>query len=260
MQNDLTAAAIAAHLPPDSPWRVQVHDCVDSTNRLCKSLAASGEGAGLVVLADRQTAGRGRLSRSFFSPSGSGLYMSLLLRPVLPAADALLLTPAAAVATAEAIEDELGGTVGIKWVNDLFVGDRKVCGILTESALTAEGELAYAVVGIGVNVRAPEGGFPDGLADTAGALLPAGAGAPDLRSRLATAILTRCAAHFASLPAAPFLAAYRSRSILIGRTVTLSTTGESVLVEGIDDACRLLVRDAAGQPRAICTGECSVRR
>ncbi len=251
------AAEVAAHLPADHRWRIEAHDCLDSTNTALKRRAAQGEAEGLVLLADRQTAGRGRMTRSFFSPPGCGLYMSLLLRPTLTVGDALLLTTAAAVAVADAIAAVIGRETGIKWVNDLYLDGRKVCGILTESSLGLDGRLAWAVVGIGINVRTPQTGFPPELADIAGALLPADA--PDLRPQLAAEILDRCGALFAGLPEPAHLDEYRRRSILIGHAVTLSTTGELVTVEGIDDACRLLVRDAAGAVRAISTGECSVR-
>lgn len=251
------AAAITAQLSPNTPWQVEAYDCLDSTNTLLKQRAVQGAPDGLVILADCQTAGRGRMTRSFFSPPGCGLYLSMLLRPPLRASDALLLTTAAAVAAAEAIAAVTEREVGIKWVNDLFLDNRKVCGILTESSLAADGRLAWAVVGIGVNVRAPEGGFPDKLAGIAGAILPASA--PDIRPRLAAELLTRCGAYFARLPRPAHLNEYRRRSILIGRDVTLSNTGERVAVEGIDDACRLLVRSTGGERRAVSSGECSVR-
>ena len=245
---------------PNAPWRVELLECVDSTNTALKRLAAQGEAEGKVLIADRQTAGRGRMTRTFFSPPDSGLYMSMLLRPTLSAADALLLTSSAAVSVAEAIEGVVGIAVGIKWVNDLYVRQRKVCGILTETALTPEGGLDYAVIGIGVNLRAPADGFPAELEEIAGALLPLDAPAdPGLRERLAAAILDRCAARFADLPDVSYLAEYRRRLILVGRSVTLSDTGERVTVEGVDDACRLLVRDEKGISRAVSMGECSVR-
>ncbi len=259
INDPITAESVAACLPEGTPWRISSFAVIDSTNTALKAMAVRGEPAGAVLVAEHQTAGRGRLSRSFFSPSGSGLYMSMLLRPSLPAADALLLTTAAAVAAAEAIEAVSGAAVGIKWVNDLFVRDRKVCGILAESAISPNGMLDWAVVGIGINCRVPEGGFPAELDRIAGALYGVDDPAPSaLRSRLAAGILTRYAALTAALPSADFLAEYRRRSILIGRRVTLSTTGEWVSVVGIDDACRLLVRTATGEQKAVSTGECSV--
>jgi len=240
----------------DLPWRITRYASVDSTNTMLKAMAADGEPEGRVLIADRQTAGRGRMTRSFFSPPGCGLYMSILFRPDLPAADALMLTPAAAVAVADAVESVLGIELGIKWVNDLFCDGRKVCGILTESAFSADGRLAYAVVGIGLNVRAPADGFPEELSSIAGALLPADA--PDCRPQLATEILRRCAEFVSALPQVPFLPAYRSRSVLIDREVLLNPGGDRVKVLGIDDACRLVVQDGDGVSRALSSGECSV--
>ncbi len=240
-----------------TPLHIEHYAVLDSTNAFVRARAADGEGAGLVVVADRQTAGRGRLGRSFFSPPGCGLYLSVLLRPALGAQDALLLTTATAVAVAEAIEAVTGQAVGIKWVNDLYLAGRKVCGILAESAITASGRLDYAVIGIGVNVRAPEGGFPDELRGIAGSLLPADA--PDLRPALTDAILARLLPAVDALPARTHLAAYRARSTLIGQTVTVLPGGELAEVEGIDDEARLVLRCADGTLRALSSGEVSVR-
>lgn len=242
---------------PTTSLHIEHYAVLDSTNALVRARAVDGEGAGLVVIADRQTAGRGRLGRAFFSPPGCGLYLSVLLRPTLAAADALLLTTATAVAVAEAIEAVTGLAVGIKWVNDLYLDGRKVCGILAESAITASGRLDYAVIGIGVNVRAPVGGFPDELRDIAGSLLPADA--PDLRPALTDAILARLLPAVDALPARTHLAAYRARSTLLGRRVTVLPGGEAVEVEGIDDDAHLIVRCADGTLRALSSGEISVR-
>lgn len=236
--------------------RIEHYASLTSTNDLVRVRAAAGEDAGLVVIADRQTAGRGRMGRTFFSPPGCGLYLSLLLRPRLPAADALMLTTAAAVAVSDAIEAVSGIACGIKWVNDLYVGGRKVCGILAESGLRADGRLDWAVIGIGVNVRAPAGGFPAELRDIAGSLLPADA--PDLRPALTDAILDRLEAATDALPSRVHLAAYRERLILVGRRVRLSDTGACGVAEGIDDDCRLLVRLDDGRLRALSFGEASV--
>ncbi len=259
VNDPITAASVAAYLPSDTPWRTTVFSSIDSTNTALKAMAARGEREGCVLIAEQQTAGRGRMNRSFFSPPAGGLYMSMLLRPALRAEDALLLTTAAAVAVAEAIEAVIGIRAEIKWVNDLFVRAQKVCGILCESALSSDGRLDYAVVGIGINVRAPKGGFPPELAGIAGALVADGEAAPpELRSRLAAEILTRYAVLSSALPDTAFLDEYRRRSLVIGRRVTLSTTGETVTVEGIDDVCRLLVRTEYGEQKAVSSGECSI--
>ncbi len=253
----LTAAAISRYLPADSPWSLDVRECVESTNTLMKATAQELP-TGAVLIAERQTAGRGRMTRSFFSPPHCGLYMSMLLRPQVSAADGLLFTPAAAVAAAEAIEQVCGTSVGIKWVNDLMLNGRKVGGILTESTLTEEGKIASVIVGIGINVYPPRDGYPSEL-DGIAASLFANASGEDIRSRLCAALLTRCAALMVELPEAHFLGEYRRRSLVVGRCVTLFPQGEQVVVVDIDDACRLVVRDRAGTIRIVSSGECSLR-
>ncbi len=157
--------------------RVEVFDCVGSTNDICQAKAAEGfscDSTAYVAIASSQTKGRGRRGRSFASPDGSGIYMSILLRPEnMLAEDATKLTTIAAVSVSRAIEDVCGVKAGIKWVNDIFVDGLKVCGILTEARLheapTAFAD--YAIVGIGINVFEPEGGFPEELQGVAGSIL-----------------------------------------------------------------------------------------
>lgn len=252
----LTAAAIARHLPADSPWHLDVQECVDSTNTRIKAMADELPD-GAVLVAEQQTAGRGRMTRSFFSPPNCGLYVSMLLRPDLSAADGLLFTPAAAVAAAKAIEEVCGISVGIKWVNDLILHGRKVGGILTESTLTGEGRLSEVIVGIGINVYAPDEGYPAGIASVAASLLDCAG--EDIRPRLCAALLTKCWEYFSCLPKADFLEEYRRRSLVLGREVTLVPGGKRVLVEQIDECCRLVVRGADGVRCTVSSGECSIR-
>ena len=253
----LTAAEIARHLSPDSPWYLDVRECVDSTNTRMKAMAPELP-SGAVLVAERQTAGRGRMTRSFFSPPHCGLYVSMLLWPDVSAADGLLFTPAAAVAAAEAIEEVCGISVGIKWVNDLILHGRKVGGILTESTLTGAGRLAEVIVGIGINVYAPRGGYPEDIASVAAPLLAERSG-EDIRPRLCAALLNKCWGQFSRLPGTDFLEEYRHRSLVLGREVTLIPGGERVLVEEIDDRCRLTVRGKDGVRRTVSSGECSIR-
>lgn len=258
----LSAQGIARFLPPELPLRLDVRREVDSTNLIAKRLGAQGEPEGLVVVAEAQSAGRGRLGRSFLSPAGTGTYMSLLVRPRLTAADSLWLTTAAAVAVAEAIEAVSGREARIKWVNDVYVNDRKVCGILTEAALDLEsGALEYAVVGIGINVRPPAGGFPPELRDIAGAVLPAGNADADARSRLTAEVLRRFWAYYRALPAHPFHAEYCRRSWVVGREITViqGAASRPARAVGIDAECRLLVEYPDGSRDALASGEVSVR-
>ena len=254
----LSAAGVSRHLRRTLP--LEVFDCVDSTNSVLRARAEAGAPEGSVVLAASQSAGRGRVGRSFFSPAGTGLYLSLLLRAQLDAQTAAFITPAAAIAVCEAIERVSPLEPQIKWVNDVFVGGKKACGILTEAAFGMEdGRLRYAVVGIGINVYTPPEGFPPELAGIAGSLF--GRRQDDMRNRLAAAVLDAFLDRYAQGGGADFAEAYRRRCFVIGRRVSL-IRGEQVrpaLVLDVDEQCALLVRYDDGETERITAGEISLR-
>lgn len=235
---------------------------IGSTNTALKELANRGEGVGLALVAGRQTAGRGRMGRSFFSPEDSGVYLSLLLRPDMPADQATGITACAAVAAAETLEELSGRKVGIKWVNDLLVEGKKVCGILTEASLDCEnGQLSYAVVGIGVNALEPAGGFPEELRDIAGAVFPERS-LPELRCRLAAGILDRLWRYCGGETLQDCFEAYRSRSLVLGQEVELLSPGkepERALVLDLERDYALRVRLSDGSERRVLSGEVRVR-
>ena len=241
---------------------LRVYKSISSTNTVLKQLAESGEAEGTVLLAEEQTAGRGRMSRSFFSPPRSGLYMSLLLRPHMSAQLSTRITACAAVAVAEAIEELTGCRAEIKWVNDVLVDGKKVCGILTEGSIDCEsGLMHYAIVGIGINIRPPEGDFPAELRQIAGAL-PAAPDGEDLRCRLAAAVLDRLMDLYEQLPEGDCYEAYKSRSCLIGREINiLPLEGEPVPATAIDvePDFSLRVRLTDGTEKCLSSGEVSVR-
>ena len=134
-------------------FHFHILETVDSTNDEAKKIAARQKAEGCVILAECQTRGKGRQGRSFYSPRGTGIYMSLILDPSREQSRPALITTAAAVAVSEAIEEVTGKRTGIKWVNDVFADGKKVCGILTEGAFDGQSErLKYAVLGIGINV------------------------------------------------------------------------------------------------------------
>lgn len=223
----------------------------DSTNRVVREMAKEGAPEGAVVFAEKQTAGYGRMGRPFFSPEGSGLYFSLLLRPDARTFDAARVTVTAAVAVAEAVECILGLALSVKWVNDLYYENKKVCGILAQGV--TDGEDLCCILGIGINVFAPSEGF-GALENLAGALLPTPPD-PVLKKRLGTAILDRFFTLYRG-DFVPCLKEYRRRSFLTGKTVTVVRGEERFCgtVQGIDDAGALLV-ETEGEVRAFSSGE-----
>ncbi|MBQ3195219.1 MAG: biotin--[Clostridia bacterium] len=230
-----------------------------STNTDLRRLAEEGAPHGTTLIACRQNGGRGRMGRSFFSEAG-GLYLSLLLRPQTTAERGGDITGVAAVAVAEAIEAVTGKRAYIKWVNDIFCGGKKVCGILTDAAVSLEGGLlSYAVLGIGLNVYSPKDGFPQEIRDIAGALYPHGDTKAGLINRLAAEVLCR----FDSLYQKPdeALDGYKRRCFLIGQQVTAVRGNEEQPVRVLDVAedYSLLVEDQKGEKKLLNSGEVRVR-
>lgn len=241
---------------------LQVADRVDSTNSAMKRRAAEGAPHGSVLIANEQSAGRGRMGRSFFSPPGTGVYMSLLLRPHTGAQRATLVTASAAVAVAEAIEQLAGEPVQIKWVNDVLFHGRKVCGILTEAAMDFEsGMIDHVVLGIGVNTAVPAEGFPEELQSIAGSAFGIDP-VPELRCRLAAEILDRFMGYYACLGSRVCYEAYKSRSVVLEKDVQLFSPGGEAIparVLDIDQDFALVVRTEDGQVRRVNAGEISLR-
>lgn len=240
---------------------VTVEQEVSSTNTLLRQQAEAGAPEGTVLAAVAQTAGRGRRDHTFFAPADTGLYLSFLLRPALAAQEALLLTTCAAAATALAIEECAGVPAQIKWVNDVFCRDRKVCGILTEAALDLEtGGLQYAIVGIGVNLVPPAGGFPPDLPQ-AGAVFETRPRDREVRSQLAGSILNHFFAFYPDLTKRPFFEAYRQRSLVLGQPITILERGKTrpAVALDLEPDFSLRVREADGREGVLTSGEVSIR-
>ena len=244
-------------------YQLQIFDSLPSTNTYLQELAEQGAPSGTAILARHQTAGRGRMGRKFYSPQGTGLYMSLLLRLDESPETALLLTPMAAVAAAEGIEAVTGKSVQIKWVNDLFYRSKKVCGILAQSKLTEDGKrLSYAIIGIGINLTAPQGGFPQELSEIAGALYAEHEHPTEgLLQTLAEEILSRLVQMSGELTKRTYLSAYRERLCMLGRRVTVVGQGweQEAAALAVDDDLRLLVEYADGRREWRSTGEIRIR-
>lgn len=239
---------------------LEVYPQIGSTNSRAKELAAAGAPHGTLVVADSQTAGRGRRGRSFESPAGTGLYLSMVVRSVLPMERVVLVTSAAAVAVCRAVEKTCGVSLDIKWVNDLYHKGKKCCGILTEAAADLEtGGLDYLVVGVGINLLPPANGWPEELQSIAGAVLPAGALVN--RCQLAAAIARELMQVCEELPGGSFMQEYRARNLVPGRDIQILQNGKSrpAHAESITDEGHLLVTLPDGSREEVNFGEVSVR-
>ena len=257
----LSAESIAPYLwGKAKSFQLDVRKTVTSTNTLAKEMAIAGAPEGTVLIATEQTKGRGRMGRSFYSPDSTGLYLSLILRPELDLNDSLLITTSAAVAVAKAIERLTNNKVDIKWVNDLFMNGKKVCGILTEASLNIEnGGLEYAVLGIGINVTTKE--FPDDINDIAGSIFSDKPENKPITSILAAEVLNNLSAYMDNLTDHSYLLEYKKRSYLIGKDLFVLKGNETKPAQAIDidDSARLIVEYLDGTREALSSGEVSVR-
>lgn len=241
-------------------------DELDSTNNYLKSLPQTEAVDGLAVTADSQTAGRGRMDRSFQSPKGSGIYLSVLLRPSLPPDRLPPVTALAGVSVCAAVERVCGVRPGLKWPNDPVLEGKKLCGILTEASLEAEtGRLQSMVLGIGVNVAQKAEDFSPEVREVAVSLLQV-LGKRVSRPRLTAALLEELDRAYAALLSgdlSEYLAAYRRDCVNLGKRVQLIPFGggerETAEAVGIDGEFNLVVRGADGAERTIRSGEVSVR-
>lgn len=293
----LSAEGIMLHMETPAVTREHLHvfKSIDSTNLMAKKMALAGAAHGTVVLAEEQTQGRGRLGRSFYSPKGCGLYMSILLRPNRTKDTAILTTTAAAAAVCRALAGTFGIEAEIKWVNDIYVGGRKICGILTEGVTDFEtGSIEALVVGIGINVFEGEAGFPHEIREIAGTLKDSiqdkeisGSRLCSLdrnrldrnrldrnrldrnrldrnrldRNRLAAAVISEVIKINENLRPEDFLPEYKARSLVLGKDITVyrgSDQYEAKAVD-IDEQGGLVVQKKDGAVETLNSGEITIR-
>lgn len=251
---------------------IHIYDTIGSTNTLAKEMALSGAPHGTVVIANEQTAGRGRFGRKFYSPMGSGLYMSIILdTSKLNQSDITRLTCYAAVITCKAIEECQGALCKIKWVNDLYIEDKKVCGILAEGVSSKRnGSIDKIIVGIGININTRE--FPEEIKDIATSIaykpiliddkiLASCPKAEDIRDRIAAAIINCFFAEDGDFDNEKLMAEYKSKQMIIGKKVIVISGKDKYEATAIDidDEGRLIVRKEDGEAESIFSGEVSIK-
>lgn len=238
---------------------IEMFQELDSTNNYLKKSGSKSKQEELLVIAESQTGGRGRMGRTFYSPNGTGIYFSLLLHPDFSAKKSLLLTVMAAVSVAETVMQYNKNDVKIKWVNDVYIDGKKVCGILTEGAINSQKMLDYAVVGIGINIIAPENGFPDDIKNIATAIFP-GKTEENIKEKIIAEVVNRIFKMYNGIDT-DYVKRYQEYSYLTGKEINI-ISGENVrpaTVLGITDECHLLVRNEKGEIEEISSGDVSVR-
>lgn len=257
----LSAEGIRTYLAePLKELPFHVYKTVDSTNNAAKKLALEGSPHGTTVLAHHQSHGKGRLGRTFISPANTGIYMSILLKPEFDMSRSVLITTAASVAVTRAIEKVCGLQPQIKWVNDIYVSGKKVCGILTEAITDFEtGQIQNLILGIGINCSTD--GFPEDLLDIAGALE-----GDFSKNQLAAEVLNQLIPLVDHIEERTFIEDYKNHSMVLGKTVTVykggcheGAEGVTARVLDIDHNGGLMVLYSSGQQETLSTGEISIR-
>ncbi len=255
---------ILSHFTTECPWRDTLYwyDTIESTNTAAKALAKDGAPHGTVLIAGSQTGGRGRLGRSFSSPKGMGVYLSVIIRPNCKPQELMHLTCAAAVAACQAVELVCGSCPDIKWTNDLVFGKKKLGGILTELGIAGNGTVDYAVVGIGINCCQMQEDFPAELQDMATSIAQISS-APCSPAHM-TAALTEALYNVSSKlisDKSQLMAHYRSRCITLGQEISV-VRGKDIshgTALAIDDDGGLEVRFTDGTTKTVASGEVSIR-
>lgn len=251
-------------LSPDYPWSDRLHwfDSIDSTNDEAKRMVHMGAPHGTVLIADHQTVGHGRMGRSFHSPEGVGIYMTLLLRPDCRPQELMHLTCATAVAMCDAVESVAGFRPGIKWTNDIVSGKRKLGGILTGMGLTRDGKVDYTIIGIGINCCQRPEDFPEDIAHMAASISMV-AGKPIDRVKTAAAMMEALWQMDLSLLTGKdtMLERYRRDCVTLHQDVVLVRGEEKCYGHAldIDEEGALIVRYDNGETAAVNSGEISIR-
>lgn len=255
---------ILSFLPEDFPWRNNIHyfDSIDSTNTYAKQIASQGACHGTVIIAGSQTSGRGRMGRSFHSPESSGIYLSVILRPDCPSTQLMHLTCATGVAMCDAVEECTGIRPGIKWINDLVIGSKKIGGILTELSMRADGHVEYAVIGIGINCNQAADDFPCELKEIATSLFAATAQTVSI-PKLSAAMICNLKTMADTLLTAQnaIMQKYVHDCVTLQKEVVIHASHgtKTGFAYGVDNDGGLLVRFLDGSCETISSGEASVR-
>ena len=259
--NSLSVHGMLPYLLYDISDDIRIFDCPESTNQTAKEPAYSSAKHGTIIIAETQTAGKGRYGKSFHSPPDCGLYITFILNPEnMTFSTPTLITAFAAVAVCETIEAITDKSPKIKWVNDIFLADKKICGILTESVNTQENK-RQIILGIGININDPSEGFPDELKTTAGSIF--GTDKPSItRNNLAAELINRILFSSDLYDEKIMLAKYKYRMFLLGKVITVNETKSSykATVLDVDGHGHLIVKTFENKIMSLSTGEVSIEK
>ena len=254
----LSETSIRKYLREETNVILDVRKTVESTNVVMKDYVDMPEG--YVIAAAEQTGGIGRLGRPFKSPKNTGIYFSILLKPVIDYKDVTLLTVIAAVSICEAIEKYSDKKPQVKWVNDVFIGDKKVSGTLTQASMSMENlHPEYVIVGTGINIYEPEGGFGKELKNIAGAVFDEKQN--DIKNKILAETLNNYFYYYRNFEKKEFIKKYQERSLIDGKNIYVVEGDNKIPATAItiDDECHLIVRYDDGREAALSTGEISIR-
>lgn len=256
MREKLSKAEIMHFLKNDSAGvSLSVVDITESTNSDLKKAAQNGAPDGIVFIAESQTAGRGRMGRDFYSPPGSGIYLSYLYKGEFEPDTTVRMTTAASVAACRAIERVTGLSPQIKWVNDIYLYNKKICGILAEAVTEPQsGRIIGIVVGIGINCTTDC--FPEELSEKAGSIIQGG---QMPRSELAAAVITEFKNVKNLAESGSYIDEYKRRSMVIGKEIEVSYDKKTVFAIDIDKNGGLVVKYNDGRIKTLSSGEISIR-
>lgn len=245
----------------DENITVKHYESITSTNDIVMDLGRSGKKENIIIVADEQTKGRGRKGRKFYSPNKSGLYFSILLTPNLNIQESLYITAIAAVSVVKTIEEITGVKSYIKWVNDIYIDNKKICGILTDAKFDIEsGMVEYAAVGIGINLYEPEENFPNNINKIATSIFKNKKIDNEIKNRIIANIINKFFYYYRNINDKSFMKEYIDKSFIIGKEVVVDfgDRKEKVKALSIDENCKLEIMYSNGNKEKITYGEVSL--
>mgnify|MGYP003615794596 FL=1 len=243
--------------------RIQYFKRIDSTNKFTKKILMEGESYPDIIIANEQEQGRGRLGREFYSPKGTGIYCSFILDPFIKIENSILVTVAASVAVSRAIEKVTKKDTRIKWINDIYIDDKKVCGILTEAVTDFEtGIIGKIILGIGINFNTPSESFPDEITDRASSVFMDDTFGVT-RNQLIAQLIIEIDECMNDIENDEIIRYYRNKSLVLGKMLEITYFGQEKPIQGkaVDiDRNGFLIIETKNGLLTLNSGEVSIRQ